>query len=150
MENNEQFERRRHAPQSMYGDIAQDIRALNSSILLISQKLQYLVRNEKILGRNLLVLNKKIKDLESGGSGRAAGEGEAGAIPSNVSEQLERLNAQLLELQNSIEEIKRSYVKAEDFKEVKYIVDTISPTEFVTREEIEKMLGSAPEKKKKK
>src|SRR3989339_1424559 len=52
----------------------QDIKALNSSLLVLSQKINYIVRNEKILGRNILVLNKKIKDLEQG---KAAPSGEA-------------------------------------------------------------------------
>ena len=38
---------------------SQDIKALQSSILVLSEKIKYLVHNEKILSRNILVLNKK-------------------------------------------------------------------------------------------
>ena len=37
-----------------------DIKALESSILMISQKIEYLVRNEKILSQNLIVFNKHL------------------------------------------------------------------------------------------
>ena len=47
----------------LLGRLQQDVRSLNSSILIITQKMKYLVRNEKILGRNLIVLNKKLKAL---------------------------------------------------------------------------------------
>ena len=46
-------------------DIIRDIKALNSSVLLLSQKMNYLVRNEKILGRNFIILNKKLKAVEN-------------------------------------------------------------------------------------
>ena len=42
-----------------FEDVIRDIKALNSSVLLLSQKMNYLVRNEKILGRNFIILNKK-------------------------------------------------------------------------------------------
>ena len=49
------------------GNVYRDIQALNASILILTQKMNYVVRNEKILGRNLMVLNKKIKVIEQRG-----------------------------------------------------------------------------------
>ena len=50
---------------SLLLQLREDIRSLNSSILIISQKMKYLVRNEKILGRNLIVLNNQVIYEES-------------------------------------------------------------------------------------
>ena len=50
-----------------------DVKALNSAVLVITQKIKYLVRNEKILGRNLIVLNKRIRDMQTSASGGGKG-----------------------------------------------------------------------------
>jgi len=151
-------------------DIIRDIKALNSSVLLLSQKMNYLVRNEKILGRNLIILNKKIKDLEvrmqsgSFGSASTGGEGagfEAGSLKEELEqlkESVERSTALVNDLSNQFDSLKDSFAKAEDVKELKYIIDAINPLDFATLKQVEEMLGrktttqapSREEKKKKK
>ena len=136
------------------GGVREDIRALNSSILLMAQKMKYLVRNEKILGRNLIVLNKKIKALEdklvnpqgmplAGGGGAGVSSEEVVALTQKVS---------LLEAQLS--DYKSMTATKEELKELKYVIDSINPLEFTTltqvRELIDKRLaeqGSAVKKK---
>ena len=70
----------RQQPQRMdaFFQLSSDIKAMNASILVITQKIKYIVRNEKILGRNLIILNKKIKDLREQGLSSAGGEGISG------------------------------------------------------------------------
>ena len=149
-------------------DIIRDIKALNSSVLLLSQKMNYLVRNEKILGRNLIILNKKIKDLEvrmqsgSFGAVSAGGEGiESGNIKDELEqlkESVERSTALVNDLSNQFDSLKDSFARAEDVKELKYIIDAINPLDFATLKQVEEMLGrkaaiqapSREEKKKKK
>ncbi|MFH1752029.1 MAG: hypothetical protein ABH821_03785 [archaeon] len=126
---------------SPFGRILQDIKALNASVLLLSQKMKYLVRNEKILGRNLLVLNKKLKALqESGVSG-------GGKLPEGFTEEFNVLKEQQKTLSNDVEglrsileDLKTSFVKTGDFKELKFVIDSINPLEFVTVKQVEELI----------
>lgn len=134
--------------------VVKDIRALNSSILIISQKIQYLVRNEKILGRNLLVLNRKLKELEAGGGrGSAISDTELSSMKQQlqeISDQAQRNAASLSELQSVIESIKQNYAKESLVKEIKFVVDSINPLEFVTYKEVEKLISEKMKTKSKK
>lgn len=125
--------------------INSDIRALNSSILIISQKMRYLVRNEKILGRNLLVLNKKLRDFEGNGGATSPGNGTISEPLSNeiakVNESLSDVSNQLAGLRSRIEEISETYAKAGEVKEIKYVIDAIDPQQFVTRNDLKELTG---------
>lgn len=126
----------------MLAGINRDIKALNASIMIISQKMRYLVRNEKILGRNLLVLNKKLKSLEGGAGG--VGSNEINNLRNelaNLSKSVEKNSTLLMQLQSSIDEIRETYAKNEDVKEMKYVVDSINPLEFVTFADLEEIVG---------
>lgn len=134
---------------NVFGQIQGDIKALNSSVLLLSQKMQYLVRNEKILGRNLIVLSKRLKELESSGLPGAA----SGKVPEGLSAQLsdfasklESHGQQLLEVQNMIAELKEKTVSREEFAELKYVIDAINPLEFVTQKQLAELTGKAKKK----
>lgn len=137
----------------VFGKINSDIRAMNSSILILSQKLKYIVRNEKILGRNILVLNKKLRDAElsGGGSGGVSSEefsqirNEIANLSNTVSKQSEAIS----ELQVGVQQIKDTFAKSEDVLEMKYVVDTIKPLEFVTRKDVMQLMGTETEKKAK-
>jgi len=147
-------------------DIARDVRALNSSILLLSQKMNYLVRNEKILGRNLIILNKKIKELEQRiSSGASIGtstsiSGEPSASPAvsgselaELEEKLNSLSFSVSELKDQMEKMKGSFAKSDELKELKYVIDAINPLEFATLQQVKDLVAgksASPEKKAKK
>lgn len=131
--------------------LMQDVRALNSAISIISQKMKHLVRNEKILGRNLLILNKKIKSLQDSGAG--AGEG----LPANVSEELELIKKQLEEsrsmldgLSAQLSALKRNFVTSDQLKELKYVIDSINPLEYATVSQVKEMIDERLGKNQKK
>ncbi|MFH1255689.1 MAG: hypothetical protein V1494_00180 [Candidatus Diapherotrites archaeon] len=150
-------------PTFLFDALNRDIRALNSSVLIISQKINYLVRNEKILGRNLLVLNKKIKSIEesiASGSGIAlssgGGNGEASVdLSNNVSSlqsEISRNTAALEELRSAVETIRETYAKSSDVKELKLMVEAINPLKLVSFDDVEALIDkrlSGSEKKKK-
>ena len=117
------------------GGVRTDIRALNSSILLITQKIKYVVRNEKILGRNLIVLNKKLKRLEEKvvSPKEVAGSGASGAEVIDLQKKVEMLEAQLSDLQSKM-------VNKEDLGELKFIIDSINPLEFVTIKQVKDII----------
>jgi vacuolar-type H+-ATPase subunit I/STV1 len=117
------------------GSIRDDIRALNSSILLITQKIKYVVRNEKILGRNLIVLNKKLKRLEEKvvSPQNISGSGANSEEVEDLRKKIDLLGAQLSDLQQRM-------VSKEDLKELKYIIDSINPLEFVTIKQVKDLI----------
>lgn len=117
------------------GGVREDIRALNSSILLITQKIKYVVRNEKILGRNLIVLNKKLKLLEEKvvSPKEISGEGASSEELNALKKKVELLEAQVSDLQQRM-------VSREELQELKYIIDSINPLEFATLSQVRDLI----------
>ena len=123
-----------------------DIKALNSSIMLISQKMKYLVRNEKILGRNLIVLNKKLKrmdeKMDSGTLGGMSSEDMEG-----INKNLKKMNERLALIEAQLSEIRETYAMTEQLQELKYVIDSINPLEFVTLDQVNKLIDEKTGKK---
>ena len=117
------------------GGVREDIRALNSSILLMTQKIKYIVRNEKILGRNLIVLNKKIKTMEE----KANMPKELGGVGAN-SEDIVDVRKKLEMMQAQLDDISQRMVSKEELQELKYIIDSINPLEFATLSQVKEMI----------
>ena len=130
-----------------YARLNSDIRSLNSGLLIISQKIKYLVRNEKILGRNLIVLNKKIKSLEEKPSAGAAGMGSEDM--QIIVQRIEENSRKIAELDAKISELKEGSVSQEKFNELKYVIDSINPLEFATIQQVKDMLAETQKKAKK-
>ena len=117
--------------------IYQDIKALQSSLLVLRQKIKYLVHNEKILGRNILVLNKKIA-LKSENS-----ESSSGLDIKEVKEINNRMTSieqKIEHLEHSLELFSKRFAKNEDLKEMKYIIDNINPLEYTTVSQVKKII----------
>ena len=114
------------------GGLREDIRALNSSILLITQKIKYLVRNEKILGRNLIVLNKKIKSIEEKVV-NPQNQQQGGAMSSA---EVEALRQKVSMLEAQVEDVRGRASTKEELKELKFIIDSINPLEFATLSQV--------------
>lgn len=117
-----------------------DVHALNTAVTLLSQKMKHLVRNEKILGRNLVILNKKFKELSEKGVGGAMAESVSGEAAS--ADQLAELNEKLESLKLEVNELKTQAVSQEDVSELKHVVDSINPLEYVTLEQAKEMIAS--------
>ncbi len=154
-------ERRVVKASEVFARLQEDMRSLNSSILIITQKMKYLVRNEKILGRNLIVLHRKIKFLEERiGSGQAGFPGSAtgSAAIADVLQRLEETNKKALELQIQLQEMQQNIASKDDLQEMRYEIDSINPLQFVTLEQVKSLVkekgggkaNSAQEKARKK
>ena len=130
---------------SPVGNIREDIRALNSSILLITQKMKYLVRNEKILGRNLIVLNKKIKALEEK---VVSGNSEQTQSSASIAE-IEKLSNRIESLENENADLRSRMASKEDFKEIKFVVDSINPLEFASLSQVRELIDKRVDELKK-
>ncbi len=134
---------------SVIAGFRQDIHSLNSSVLIIGQKMKYLVRNEKILGRNLIVLNKKHKAFEakivSGEIGGKAGTSEMSAEVEARVKDLERKN---IELQAQLDSFKQGLASQEQLQELKYVIDSINPLELATLEQVKELIAEKKGKRK--
>ena len=119
------------------GGIREDIRALNSSILLVTQKMKFLVRNEKILGRNLVVLNKKIKNIEDKLSLTPQSQAQASLVSN---EEVELLKQKVTLLEAQIEDMRSRTATTESLKELKYVIDSINPLEFATLSQVRELI----------
>jgi TolA-binding protein len=125
------------------GGIREDIRALNSSILLITQKIKYLLRNEKILGRNLVVLNKKIRTIEERMNlNPVAQEGEGASSAEVVA-----LTRKVALLEAQIEDMQSRIATKEEVKEVKFVIDSINPLEFATLSQVRDLIDKKMKEK---
>jgi len=112
-----------------------DIKALQSSILVLSQKIKYLVHNEKILGRNILILNKKIPTSGFNASGSASS-----TQVNEILTKLDSLETRVKSIESNLELFTKRFARAEDIKEMKYIIDNINPLEYVTVEQAKKLI----------
>jgi hypothetical protein len=118
-------------------NVYQDIKALQSSILVLRQKLKYLVHNEKILGRNILILNKKIaSNNNSDSEGSFASNDKLDKILAKV----EEFDSRIKGIESTLEMFSKRYARQEDLKEMKYIIDNINPLEYTTIDQVKKML----------
>ncbi len=131
-----------------------DMRSLNSSVLIITQKIKYLVRNEKILGRNLIVLHKKLKALEeklaAGQFGSVTGSGIGKEQLQLLQERVEESSRQISALRAELQSLKERAASKEELQEMHYVVDSINPLQFVTIDQAREMLGEKGVKRKKK
>lgn len=128
------------------GGIASDIRALNSSILLMTQKIKYVVRNEKILGRNLIVLNKKIKTIEE----KMALAVSPDEVASASGEEVKALSQKVALLEAQIEDLQTRAALKDELKELKYVINSINPLEFATLSQVRDLIDKRLEEKLKK
>jgi len=125
--------------------LMEDVRALNSAISLLSQKMRNLARNEKILGRNLIVLNKKVRELSEMGSAQALPASFAEKI-SALEKRLDDTNKKLEELNIIVSHLRKEFVTYDDFKELKQIVDAINPLELATIDQVKELIGRSHKK----
>lgn len=119
-----------------------DLKALSAAVMVITQKIKYLVRNEKILGRNLIVINKRVRDLQqqvSQSQNQGVNDSVRAALD-DLTRQVSAISQRLVELEAKVEDVSRSSAKSEDVREIKYVVDTLNPLHFITVEQAQQMM----------
>ncbi len=127
----------------LLGRLQQDVRSLNSSLLVIAQKMKYVVRNEKILGRNLIVLNKKLKVFEEKITTGQIG-GQSAVDSEQVQElvdKLEESSQRIAELEARVQQLSEKTASKEEVQEMHFVVDAINPLEFVTIDQAKDMIA---------
>jgi len=128
--------------------------ALDAKIRLLSQRVQVIENNEKVIGRTLAGFNKKLKEIDgllaaSGGAGKAPDltelkevlkqelKSEIKAIAPPLTEGGAAAPKVVARASQELSDIKRNVdALSAQVKEIKYIVDSINPMEYVTIEQI--------------
>ena len=116
---------------------SQDIKALQSSILVLSEKIKYLVHNEKILSRNILILNKKVA-AKADSTGNSAGFNSEQM--QQILTEIKEIKSKIRNIESSLEIFSKRYAKAEELKEMKYIIDNINPLEYTTVSQVKNLI----------
>ena len=115
--------------------LREDVRAMNSAISILSQKMRHLTRNEKILGRNLIVLNKKIKEMDEGSDSQQMSE-ELVKNFAGFEKEMGRVNKRIEQLNIVMASQSKKYVSSDELKELRYIIDSINPLELATLDQV--------------
>jgi predicted nucleic acid-binding Zn-ribbon protein len=95
------------------------------------------VHNEKILSRNILILNKKV-------AAKADSTGNSAGFNSEQMQQLlseiKEIKSKIRNIESSLEMFSKRYAKAEELKEMKYIIDNINPLEYTTVSQVKTLI----------
>jgi chromosome segregation ATPase len=123
--------------------IMHDIRALDYNVHMLAQKIQKIQSNERVIVRNIVALSKKIAQLQEAKSSSSSVSDEA---IQEIQDKLMHIEERLMKLEEDVDYLKHQLqhtLTSDDVAELKYIVETINPLEFVTY----KQIGELVEKK---
>jgi len=146
--NNKQQKPRTVKASVLLMQLREDVKAMNSAISILSQKMRHLTRNEKILGRNLIVLNKKIKGISEQGSSSELPESVAKDME-EMKKEVQQTNKRIEDLNMTISSLQRKFVTSEELKELRYIIDSINPMELATVDQVKDIVKRAIEEQDK-
>ena len=123
--------------------IMHDVRALDANVRLLAQQIKVIKKNQRILARNLVLLNRKLAEIkQQAGTGSSVDETKI----KELMDMLTSTREDIMKLKEDVDYLKRQLQRtltSEDVAELKYIVETINPLEFVTYRQI----GELVEKK---
>ncbi|MCK4883644.1 MAG: hypothetical protein KAS30_02110, partial [Candidatus Diapherotrites archaeon] len=150
-----------------------DMRALDTKIAIIVQRIKYVEKHEKILAQNLISLNNKVKEIESNAGKKATKEDKESvskntpakaSISKETIKELETVKGEIENLkkietlvkENSsknkeslieLKKIKTDFVNVSDFNQLRYVIDTINPLQFITFDQVEELIEKKFKKK---
>ena len=111
-----------------------ELQSLDSKIRVVSQRMRVIEKNEQIIGNTLIKHNKKLKLLErSGGVAAPSPEIRISKDDEGLSKQIDEVNVLVKDLIKEISFNRELVDKMrQDVNEMKYILDTVNPMEYVT------------------
>jgi chromosome segregation ATPase len=131
----------------LLAQMREDIRAMNSAISILSEKMRHLTRNEKILGRNMIVLNKKLNELQERKATVTEIPEELKAQIKELQKEIKKNSAKIEDVRSLLEHLKDEFVTKEQFKELKYLIDSINPLDYVTVEQLKELVDERIDEK---
>lgn len=152
--------RRPHAQAAGQPSMSASLASLDAKLKLIAQRLKILESNEQVIGRTLVTHNKKMKDLEKSIS-TGGGNVDVGKLKDEVREELKaemlargggeigpplddspsrRESTEIKNLKKSVDSLQQ------EIKELKYVIDSINPLEYITLEQLNDVIERKLEK----
>ncbi len=146
------------------GAMNPSLASIDAKMKLLGQRMKILENNLQVMGRTLVAHNKKMKELESlagSGSGKTP---DLTALKTSIKEELalemtdsgnilpplsneaqftKRDSQQLHELNKMLESVRQ------EVNELKYVVDSINPLEYVTLDQLNDVIDRKFERMKK-
>jgi len=143
----------RHRPQATsrtpQTSMSASLASLDAKLKLIAQRLKILENNEQVIGRTLVMHNKKMKEFETS-LASGGGKVDVGKLKSELKEEMKtellatggeiglpldeapsrRESSDIRDLKKSVGELRR------EVSELKYITDSINPLEYITLEQL--------------
>jgi hypothetical protein len=126
---------------------------LDAKLKLIAQRIKIIENNEQVMSRTLVTHNKKLKELETAIAAGGGGKVDMEALKTAMREEFEgKLAAQApmqpLEVEEyrasrggpapeEVKELKKELSELrKQVEEMKYVVDTLTPMEYITLEDV--------------
>lgn len=151
---------RDETPETGVPSISGSIAALDAKIKLIAQRIKIIENNEQVIGRTLVTINKKMKELEGLVASAGGKPVDLSAMKESLKEEIKSELSMRPEMPLRVEEAseyevarktRRASEDLENLKkqienlsasvsEMKYILDTINPMEYVTLENLSEIL----------
>jgi TolA-binding protein len=123
--------------------ISAQLGAIDSRIRVMAQRMNIIEKNEQIIGKTLIGHNKKLKELESGGSqpgvssASSVDVSELRAISEEVKKTQAEINSFVGSLKDEVLRHKETIDKMrEEINEMKYVLDNINPVAYVTVDQV--------------
>ena len=132
--------------QSAFTQLKNELQSLDSKIRIVAQRMRVIEKNEQIIGKTLVNHNKKLKELEMGGvSVQPAAPApviEHEKVSPELTLQIEKLNSLVADLVKEIN-YNRELIDnmRQDVNEMKYILDTVNPMEYVTINQVKDLIN---------
>lgn len=128
-----------------------ELHSLDSKIKVVSQRMRVIEKNEQIIGNTLIKHNKKLKLLERSRGAVAAPSPEIRISKDDegLSKQIDEVNVLIKDLIKEISFNRELVDKMrQDVNEMKYILDTVNPMEYVTVNQVGDLIDEKIKKSK--
>jgi polyhydroxyalkanoate synthesis regulator phasin len=135
----------RMSAEEMLAELAANVNSFDAKLRIIAQRIKAIENNEEIIGRTIVMHNERIKEIEQRSAGAAP---VRSAASGDALEALQMLKRDTDALRSELERLRAEAVRKEEFAEVKYVVDTINPLEYVTAEQVAKIVDERVKKPK--
>ncbi len=134
--------------QAAFAQLRSELQSLDSKIRVVAQRMRIIEKNEQIIGKTLVNHNKKIKELEAASGTRSSSVIASEQQPSVNNEQISELNTQVEKLNSLVADLVKeiNYNRElidnmrQDINEMKYILDTVNPMEYVTINQVKDLI----------
>ena len=130
--------------------LSSTLQALDAQIRLLAQRIKVIENNQQVVGQTLVKQNKKIKELEQMIASSSGGKIDLSSVKEELKSELEKELSSIAAVapprveeigapssKEDIENLRQRVKELEQaVSEIKYVLETINPMEYVTIEDV--------------